>query len=337
MIILIGSITGFLHSEIKYDIQDIGTLQTRSSRAIAINQQGQILGWYNVDGSNKGKRFFLRERTGDFHELPLNETGQTQEINWRFLTDEGKVYGTFDGNANFAVLYLWDRHNGVTKLGNLPGKEISAINNLGQVLIKSITETENGRKIIRPVIWHNGVVTKLKGLEGDVGIESEESYGLDMNNRGEVVGSSVAYLSYKNDIYKQTHAVKWSRGQVFDLHHQVPKSLSTSASTINDLGDVIISSYLLRSDGEMKSNYHYANSDATNSNYFLNEDGHFVDRQGKTFGVRAVVNSELYNNYDSIWMYLDKTLSMNDNGEIIAQGMTIYGENHIMFLVPIKS
>jgi hypothetical protein len=123
------------------------------------------------------------------------------------------------------VLYVWDQKNGVIKLGNLPGKEISAINDAGQVLIKSIEENENGKLIRRPIIWHNGTITKLNGLEGDLGIESEESYGFDMNNKGEVVGQSLVSLSYKNEIYKQIHAAMWdSNGEKIDLHKRIPKS-----------------------------------------------------------------------------------------------------------------
>lgn len=98
--------------------------------------------------------------------LPSKENGVGVEINWRYLKDDGKARGTFDGNANYSVLYVWDQKNGVIKLGNLPAKEISAINNAGQVLIASIVENENGKTILRPVIWHNGKITKLNGLDG---------------------------------------------------------------------------------------------------------------------------------------------------------------------------
>lgn len=66
---------------IEYDIQDIGTLQTHSSQAIAINSQGQILGWYNIDGTPAGKRFFVRDPNGSYHGLPSKENGVGWDIN----------------------------------------------------------------------------------------------------------------------------------------------------------------------------------------------------------------------------------------------------------------
>lgn len=320
---------------IEYDIQDIGTLQTKESHGIAINNQGQILGWYNIDGTPIGKRFFIRNRDGAFHELPINEKGQGWVIDWRYLTNDGKVYGVFDGNAQHSVLYRWDNtNNDVVKPGNLPGKEIVKINNKGQVLIKSVVDIENGKHIRRPAIWENGRITKLPGLEGNVGIESEESYGLDMNNNGEVVGQSKVFLSYKNALYTQTHAVKWINGQAIDLHRSIPKSESTCATAINDLGDVIISSYLIRADGERRQYHLYSEAKATDTKYFLQRSRAFLDREGNP---NYLGGDKIFNDHDCIWMYPTETIDMNDDGEIIAQGRTIYGEEHIMLFVPIKS
>lgn len=66
------AISSFLAAN-NYEIQDIGTLQTHSSKAIAINDNGQILGWYNVDGTQNGKKFFIRDKDGILHDLPQKE------------------------------------------------------------------------------------------------------------------------------------------------------------------------------------------------------------------------------------------------------------------------
>lgn len=87
------AISSFLAAEIDYDIQDIGTLQTHSSHAIAINNKGQILGWYNIDGSAQEKHFFVRDKDGEFHEIPSKTLDAGLAIDWQYLTDAEKAYG----------------------------------------------------------------------------------------------------------------------------------------------------------------------------------------------------------------------------------------------------
>lgn len=328
--------SSFLSAEIEYDIHDIGTLQTRESQAIALNNKGQILGWYNIDGTKEGKHFFVRDKDGTFHEIPNKENGTGWEINWRFLTSEGKVYGTFDGNSNYSVLYVWDEKNMVVKLGNLPSKEISAINNSGQVLIHSIVENENGKSIRRPVIWDNGKTIKLNRLEGNTGIPSDESYGIDMNNKGEVVGRSLVYLSYKNALYKQFHATKWVNGEAIDLHNTIPKSIESEASAVNDKGDVIINGYLIHKDGCRETRGSGGANKKSNMNYFYSE-LHVVDTGCNAISNHMEFVNRCINDFNLIWFHFNNFIAVNDNGEIIAEAMTIYGERHAILLVPKKN
>jgi hypothetical protein len=104
----------------EFEILDIGTLQTRSSQAIAINNQGQILGWYNIDGT-EGKHVFLRDGNGSFHEIfedpalvyeNVPEQHQSIKIDWRYLTDSGDVYGTLTLPNDNPILFKWDQHTG---------------------------------------------------------------------------------------------------------------------------------------------------------------------------------------------------------------------------------
>lgn len=339
MILSFVVISSFLGAEIEYDIQDIGTLQTNSSQAIALNNKGQILGWYNIERSNTAKQFFVRDKDGTFHELPSKENGNGWEIDWRYLTNDSKAYGTFDGNASFAVLYMWEQKNGVVKLGNLPGKDISAINDAGQVLIKSVIDNENGKSIRRPVIWNNGKITKLNGLEGDLGILSEESYGYDMNNKGEVVGQSLTYLVYKNEIYKQLHATKWINGHAIDLHQTVPKVSESCAIAINDNGEMLIKSgkwtlYIYEKNGTSRN---VADWFQKFNNSYISGSDVVMDKNGQLIASFGMINPKITEDLDSIWMKITKILAVNDNGKIIANGETIYGERHAMLLVPLNN
>lgn len=312
-------------------LNDIGTLQTHSSHPIAINDNGQILGWYDLDGS--GKRFFLRDLDGTFREIEKHPSGWN--IDWKYLTNTGKVYGKFNGVGQHGCLLAWDSTSGICNLGNLPGSEIKAINDIGQVLIESITGNDPTGKVIKyPVIWQNGMTTKLKGLEGNLGIETEESFGYDINNSGDVVGTSLVQLVYKNKIYKQVHAVLWKNGQAIDLHNKVPKAESSSANAITDGGSIMVDGYCLSNDLLVSSSYHLPGDLKASSKYFYNRYSVFDENGDHTSELSGLVNIVLYD-YDSIWLTINEIVDVNGRNEIVAIGKTVWGEQHAMLLSPI--
>lgn len=324
-----------LGAEINYDIQDIGTIQTCSSTAIDLNNNGQILGWYNIDGTNDGKYFFLRENDGSFYTLPATVS---MNVNWRFLTEDGKVYGTNDGNKNFAVLFMWDKDNGAVKLGNLPGKEVMGVNSKGEVLIKSISEIQDGKSVTFPVTWHNGVVRKLGGLKGNLGIESEQSYGVSINNSGDVVGESLVNLIYKNNQYKKLpHVTLWKNGKAEDLHYSLPKSEESQALAINDRGDVLINiknqKFIVKIGGS------YTNVGSRPQKITNNGDSYcdilVLTETTTPLAYIGSLTEQVQANTKSPWASVTKIVKVNDKGEIIAQGKTIYGEDHAMILKPV--
>lgn len=335
----------------KYDIQDIGTLQTVSSMAIDLNDNGQILGWYNIDGSNEGKRFFVTDKDGSFYEI---ERYNGWTIEWKYLTNSGKAYGTYSGQGSFGALLSWTPQTGVSNLGNLPGKEISAINDAGQVLIKSVDGNDSqGKSIKYPIIWCNGKVTKLNGLDGDLGTASGESYGFAMNSNGEVVGQSLVDLVYKNKVYKKVHATKWVNGQAIDIHNTIPKTSQSCAIAINDMGDFFIhdvdenNKFLVRNDG-LTIQHSYDLNMLSNSGHVYNYNydyglpvppkniGFIVkDRDGKEACVDSFIQNQIKKDLDSIWTKVIKIIRVNSSGKILAQGETIYGEQHAMILNPI--
>lgn len=333
---LLTSFSNILMAEVEYIIKDIDTLQTQSSQAIAINNQGQVLGWFNVDGASDSEHFFIRDKNGGFHEIPNKTPDYKLAINWCHLNDDGKVYGTFLVNSNTTAFCSWDKYNGFIKLGILPVGEISAINDVGQVLIKYKIESENGRNIYNPITWYNGIVTALHGLEGDQGIESEESYGFDINNKGDVVGLSMVSLIYKNEIYKRQHAALWTSKQAIDLHQHVLKATSSYAFAINNEGDVLVKNsldciFLINNDG---TSIKLPNDiKKINKNYVYNNRYIFNKKNDCSMTIHNL-NEKIISDINSIWYNISKIISVNDSGEVIAQGETIYGESHAMLLVP---
>jgi hypothetical protein len=329
-----------LFAEVEYEINDIGTLQTHSSQAIALNNNGQILGRYCIDNSNDEGNFFVRDRDGSFHVLPSKESGVGCNIDWKYLTDDGIVYGVFgENNSNFSVLYMWDQHNGAVNLGNLPGSknDIRSINNQGKVLIGCVIDVDSeGEQIVNPVIWENGEIEKLSGLEGDLGISLENAYGTAMNNNGDVVGHSLVYIVYKNNVYKQGHAALWTFGKAVDLHYTIPKAAHSAAKAVNDHGDVIIGEYLVHKDGSIVKITNMNNPKMTNNNYIYSENVVCDKKMNQIFHV-GNVSEKTYNDPKSIWLNIGYITSVNDDGEVIARGVTIYGEQHAVLLTPVKA
>lgn len=322
-------VSGSLSAATEYEIQDIGTLQTYSSRPIALNNQSEILGVYNLDGSKDGELVFLRDKEGLFSELPATVDGV--RVSWGHLTDKGVVYGVKLGPG--VTLFMWDLKNGAVNLGPIPG-EIAAVNNNGQILISYTFDYVDGERITHPVIWDNGEIIKLKGLEGDAGIPSDEAYGFDLNNHGDVVGQSTVYLIYKNDLYKQTHATKWVNGKAIDLHETVPKTDSTKATLINDRGEIIVGSYLLHENGKISRSIGQSDLRATSTNFFYRHDRVISYDCNNVVTDLSHIRNAMSEDRDSIWLTATQIIDVNDNGEIIALGKTIYGEEHALFLAP---
>lgn len=334
--------SSFLIAELEYSIRDIGTLQMHSSQAIAINDQGQILGWYNIDGSDSGKHFFLRDKDGTLHEVPnVDWSFETisgvylMQIEWRFLMDDGRAYGLLYSPNGNPFLFMWDKQHGLIELGSLPGDAV-AINYAGQVLIDSVIEYHEGNAIQYPAIWQNGEITKLNGLEGNAGIPSDESIAYDMNNQGEVVGKSVVNLVHKNGIYKQVHAVKWVNGQAIDLHNKVTKRPESCATAINDASEVLIEGFFLHANGKLINIGCGVNGKTTDTKYVYFKDFGIFNKFGAQILSPNTISGKVTGDPDSIWMSCQEIASVNDNGEAVANGVTIYGEPHAMLLTPVQ-
>lgn len=342
-----------------YEIQDIGTLETRASMAIDLNDHDQILGFYNIDGAKDGNTFFLRDVDGSFYEIPKKDSSNV-EITWKYLTNRGQVYGINEVNATYYSIYCWDKESGIVKKGDLPNRAIVAVNDLGQVLLSSVEDKEDGKPINRPAIWKDGQITILKGLEGNLGLASGEASGRGINNKGEVVGLSVVQLVHKNNIYTQIHAVKWSSdGKAIDLHSKIPKTSRSFALSINDEGDILICDnynsyknkiFLVCLDDNVRIQYgcsqYCCMNRVSNGGFVYNGNEHMgfpvalsgfsvYGRNGdikKDICTDSYIQQQIEDDNCSEWMRILKLRKVNGKGDILAQGETIYGEQHIMLL-----
>lgn len=166
----------------------------------------------------------------------INDNGQAVGMSG---TCANTVLGGFAGGPH-AV--LWERDGSVHDLGNLggtvntgllaAGTEAWVINNRGMVAGQSDLP---GNKAFHPFLW-----TKETGMI-DLGVLPGDlvGAGLNMNNRGEIVGASV---SAPGPASGNPRAFLWQSGVMTDLNTLIPADAPLyllTAFGINDAGEIV--------------------------------------------------------------------------------------------------
>ena len=207
---------------------DLGTLGAGDddSRAHAINDFQQVVGWTDL-GGDKGAHAFLYDPLTGMQDL--GAIGGVGGSNAYGINNAGQVVGlsTVDGD-NVGHAAVWFDSQGPVDLGT-PGSASSAfaINEVGQVV---------GADGPTAVLWEQGpagqwTATILAGLDAD-----GASTAYDINNLGQIVGSSTTTDG-------SGYAVLWENGGIADLNDFLPKDsvwdFLEIAGGINDLGQIV--------------------------------------------------------------------------------------------------
>jgi probable HAF family extracellular repeat protein len=147
--------------------------------ASSVNDLGQVVGYAET---NEGMMAYVWDALHGariLDGLPTDLTfSRANDIN-----DFGQIVGRMDGGVINQHAFLWDPITGVQDLGILPGgadvSSAQAINDVSQVVGTAVTERGD-----RAFLWEDGVMIEL----GDLPMGAVHSYGLDINNAGQVVG-----------------------------------------------------------------------------------------------------------------------------------------------------
>src|SRR5574341_499122 len=206
-----------------YTLIDLGTLGGDESRALGINNLGQVVGYSDLTSDVFPIHAFLWENgvMTDLGGLGGDESAAAD------INDSGQVVGasTTVSGVYQDRAFLWE--NGVmTDLGTLGGSWSSAngLNASGQVIGNGDTASSE----IHAFVWQNGVMTDMSTLGGDYSTANA------INNAGQVVG-------YSYTASGDTHAFLWESGVMTDLG-TLGGNYST-AKAINDPGQVAGVSY----------------------------------------------------------------------------------------------
>lgn len=158
-------------------MQDLSPAGSAVSRALAINEAGQIVG--SIDGR---ATLWQGGDARDLGTLPGDASSAAHGIN-----AAGHAVGVSSGSAQ-ARAVLW-RAGGVQDLGALPGDQNSqanAINGHGQIV--GWSRAADGSS--RAVLWQNGAAIDLNGLVPD-GSGWVLTSANDINDAGQIVGAGV--------------------------------------------------------------------------------------------------------------------------------------------------
>jgi len=199
---------------------DLGTLALPNSVASGVNSSDQVI------GMNVGDRgpfvAFSWTRTGGM--VPLTFGGRVSTSS--DVNEKGEVVGEAQlPDTGISHAFLWTAAAGMRDLGTLGGGSTAqAVNELGQVVGYSGADSDD--RAFHAFLWtaENGML--------DLGtLGGRDSFAVDINNRGEVIGGSETADS-------RMHAFLWTpaKGMV-DLG--TLGGLESAAIEINEIGEVV--------------------------------------------------------------------------------------------------
>jgi probable HAF family extracellular repeat protein len=235
-----------------YTVTDLGTFGGSFGAAYGINSEGRVAGSANLpDGTSRafltgigGTKFDLGTLGGpNSNEGGLNASDQLAIFADTSKKDPlGEDFCGFGTNL-ICLAAIW---NGtMTPLPTLGGNngQALAINNQGQVAGTAENSTKdstcasltpNQALDFEAVLWGpTGQIQELPPLSGDT-----VGFALDLNNNGQVVGSSgTCANTIVVGLQNGPHAVLWDNGLPINLG-SLGGTMAAVAAAINDLGEV---------------------------------------------------------------------------------------------------
>lgn len=199
------------------------------SRAVALNTNGQIVGWaYNQNAEVQRPVLWTNGKIQDLGVLPLYNDVESTSIN-----TAGQIVG-FAAEGTMPTL-AWFYHNGSsTTLPTLGGVNAEAwgINDAGQV----VGSADVDNTFTHACVWQNGNVHDLGALPG-----AQFSEAVAINASGVAVGFSTVVETedgFTGD-FGDRRAVVFKNGTVTNLTPDVGFFNDAVATAINAAGDIV--------------------------------------------------------------------------------------------------
>jgi probable HAF family extracellular repeat protein len=200
-------------------LTDLGTLGGDMSWAVALNDQGQIIG-FSTTATGATHGFLWQD--GAMTDLGTLGGPSSRAI---AVNDHGQVVGNSTTAGGATHGFLW-QDGVITDLGTLGGStsEVRALNARGQAVGRSATATGESHAFL----WEDGAMTDLGTLGGT------ESDAHAVNKHGQIAGVSSIGVGF------QSHVFLWQDGTLTDLGSPGPSEVNVlSPLKMNDRGQIV--------------------------------------------------------------------------------------------------
>lgn len=204
-------------------ITELGTLGGKASRALAVSNKGQVVGYSRT--SNGQWHAFIWDKTNGMRDIgTLGGESCAMDIN-----EKGQVVGISYLPNGQEHAFLWEQDTGMVDLGTLggPASRATSINNSGQVGGESSKKRSGG-----------GFIWELNTGMTDLGIKDRISWGMKINDSGQAVGH---FYTPKFLFFKERHSI-----MLYDPNHGIAElnlglenASFVSTLDINNKGQVL--------------------------------------------------------------------------------------------------
>lgn len=226
-------------ADVRYSITDLGTLGGRSSRALAINENAQVVGYRQAAD--------LSFRAFHWEDDVMTELSTPDDFDsFAFdIDDAGRTVGQLRSSGGELQYVAVSWQDGARAAIDSGMSSAAALNESGQIA-GSIFNGEDAELDQQAVIWQGSGKTVL-GTLGETW-----NGALAINENGEIVGN----YDSEGDSASIVRAFLWANGNMVDLG-VAPAGQFTDAVDINDAGDIVggrmtadgLRAYLRKADG----------------------------------------------------------------------------------------
>lgn len=348
-----------------YKVVDLGLKESDQSEAIAINDNGLVVGMYWFYGTNY---FYLWNEDDGVTLIHLPVTSVIVALN-----NSGQIAGNYKDDSGYDRGFIWDPYFGFTDIGTLGGDftRVYDMNDFGAIVGESENSTislVDGQKECHAFVWQYGCMEDLGALRGDLGLLGDRSVATSINNSGQIIGTAASIIAHKRKclrtnnraVFWQFYAVETISG--IELRHIIEEVDSTLephytavATSVNNNG--------IATFGDDKKGFFAVNlAEKDNILFFLNDfssafavtdnEDIYILQYGPSNNLGFLKNNDsreyCFNN--NFYDYVDYQKSFgspaqwkpnsfiatgfNNNRKVVGTAINIYGEWHAVLLVP---